>query len=290
MSPWKNLTLTTYYSASLPWRMWRMRQLCEAGRAPLMAIFYHRVADEHPNDWTISNREFARQIDWLRKHFDLISLYETQRRLRIGRNHRPSVAITFDDGYADNCEFAIPLLVRHRIPCTYFVASRNVIDNRPFPHDLKSGQPLAVNTIEQIRALAAAGVEIGAHTRTHPDLGRIKCESRMKEEIADSGKELADLIGKTIRYFAFPYGLPKNLSPDAFRVACEAGYEGVVTAYGGYNFPGEDDFHIQRIHADPEFIRLRNWLTYDPRKAATVRRYEYSCPTRRSARELVEAV
>lgn len=290
MSPLKNATLATYYGLSLPWRIWRMRQMSEAGRAPLMAIFYHRVADEHPNDWTIPNSQFERQVHWLRKHFDLISLFEMQRRLRIGKNHRPAVAITFDDGYADNCENALPLLVRHRIPCTYFVSSRNIIENRPFPHDVKCGTPLQVNTVEQIRALAAAGVEIGAHTRTHPDLGRIKSENRMREEIVDSGKDLADMIGKTIRYFAFPYGLPQNLTPDAFRIACEAGYEGVVTAYGGYNFPGEDDFHIQRIHADPEMIRLRNWLTYDPRKAATIRRYEYSCPTRRSVRELVEAV
>ena len=43
----------------------------------------------------------------------------------------------------------------------------------------------------------------------------------------------------------------------AFRVAYEAGYDGVCSAYGGYNFPGDDPFHLRRIHADPEFIRLQ---------------------------------
>ena len=69
-----------------------------------------------------------------------------------------------------------------------------------------------------------------------------------------------------MRYFAFPYGQHENLSADAFRVAVDAGYDGVCSAYGGYNFPGDDPFHIRRIHADPELIRLKNWLTVDPRK------------------------
>jgi peptidoglycan/xylan/chitin deacetylase (PgdA/CDA1 family) len=290
MSPWKQLVLSAYFNASLPWRNWRMRQVSQAGNAPMMILFYHRVADANPNPWSISNRAFEQQIDWIRSQFELISLFELQRRLRVGRNHRPAVAITFDDGYAENCDFALPYLLKHRIPFTYFVTSRNVIENRPFPHDVAAGKPLPVNTPEQIRALAASGVEIGAHTRTHPNLARVSSRRQLWEEIVNSGKELSELTGKPVRYFAFPFGKPENLTPDAFRIAFDAGYEGVVTAYGGYNFPGEDDFHLQRIHADSELIRLKNWLTYDPRKAAMVRRYEYGRPTKRASHELLEAV
>ena len=57
-----------------------------------------------------------------------------------------------------------------------------------------------------------------------------------------------------------------TLSPEAFHVAWEAGYAGVCSAYGGYNFPGDDPFHLRRFHADCEFIRFKNWLTIDPRK------------------------
>ena len=66
----------------------------------------------------------------------MVSLAEAQRRLASGRNDRPCVSITFDDGYADNCDQALPLLIRERIPCTYFVTTRNVIDGKPFPHDV----------------------------------------------------------------------------------------------------------------------------------------------------------
>ena len=40
----------------------------------------------------------------------------------------------------------------------------------------------------------------------------------------------------------------------------------MCSAYGGYNFPGDDPFHLRRFHADPEFIRFNNWMTVDPRK------------------------
>ena len=60
-----------------------------------------------------------------------------------------------------------------------------------------------------------------------------------------------------------------------FQLAREAGFAGVCSAYGGYNVPGDDPFHLQRIHADPDIIRLKNWLTVDPRKLARVARFQY---------------
>ncbi|MFV2003112.1 MAG: polysaccharide deacetylase family protein, partial [Paracoccaceae bacterium] len=82
----------------------------------------------------------------------------------------------------------MPLLIREGIPCTYFVTLPNVLDGQPFAHDLaRANTPLPntalpntplpntplPNTPEQLRAMAAAGIEIGAHTYTHPDLARI---------------------------------------------------------------------------------------------------------------------
>ena len=60
------------------------------------------------------------------------------------------MSVTFDDGYAENCDFAIPLLVREKIPCTYFVASRHVLEGLPFPHDLTLGQRIPPNTLEEL--------------------------------------------------------------------------------------------------------------------------------------------
>ena len=109
------------------------------------------------------------------------------------------------------------------------------------------------------------GAEIGAHTRSHADLGNVSSD-RLIEEILGSREDLSDALGIDVRYFAFPYGLPNNLSTEAFRVAAEARFQGVCSAYGGYNFPGDDPFHIRRFHGDPEMVRFKNWLTVDDRK------------------------
>jgi peptidoglycan/xylan/chitin deacetylase (PgdA/CDA1 family) len=238
---------------------------------PIVVLFYHRVADESPNGWTVSNALFARQINWLESRFELISLGETQRRLRAGHNARPSVSITFDDAYAENCHRAIPLLVERRIPCTYFATLQNALTGEPFQHDVATGSDAPPNTLEQLRAMADAGIEIGAHGRRHVDLGAIRDPARLYDEVVTARDELADALGRPIRYLAFPFGQYESLSSDAFMLAREAGYEGVCSAYGGYNFPGDDPFHVQRIHVDNDMIRLKNRTTVDPRKIAPPR-------------------
>ncbi|HQU46617.1 MAG TPA: polysaccharide deacetylase family protein, partial [Pirellulales bacterium] len=100
-----------------------------------------------------------------------------------------------------------------------------------------------------------AGIEIGAHTRTHCDLGRINDADILHNEVAVAGRELAAAIGRPVRYFAFPYGQYANLNQLAFQTAHQAGYEAICSAYGGYNFPGDDAFHLQRIHADDDMVR-----------------------------------
>jgi peptidoglycan/xylan/chitin deacetylase (PgdA/CDA1 family) len=263
---WKEVLLNSYYYTTLPSR-WSAASLRAANYCePAQILFYHRVADDHPNDWTMSTRSFACQIRWLRSRFDIVSLSEAQARITSGRNQRPTACLTFDDGYADNRRFAIPLLLSHRIPFTYFVSTNHVLGGQSFPHDVAAGQPLSVNTLAHLREMAAAGVEIGAHTRSHANLGGELSREKLTEEIVGSKYELEAAIGCDVRYFAFPYGKHENLSAAAFRIAHEAGFNGVCSAYGGYNFPGDDAFHLRRFHADCEFVRFKNWLTVDPRK------------------------
>ena len=163
-------------------------------------------------------------------------------------------------------QFAIPLLLQYRIPFTYFVSTNHVLRGEPFPHDVAAGKPLPVNTLAQLRQLAAAGVEIGAHTRGHVDLGAQLSAEELFDEIVGSKRELQVAVGCDVRYFAFPYGQHKNMSASAIRIAFQAGFAGVCSAYGGYNFPGDDPFHLRRFHADGELLRFKNWLTVDSRK------------------------
>jgi peptidoglycan/xylan/chitin deacetylase (PgdA/CDA1 family) len=272
---WKRWALESYLRGTWLVRRRANRRRAAAGRAPVMVLFYHRIAEHPANDWTLPFREFQAQIAWLKSAFDIISLAEAQRRISSGENFRAAVCITFDDGYADNCRRALPLLFRERIPFTYFVASDHVLCGRPFPHDAENGQPLRPNTIEELREIAARGGDVGAHTRSHADLGGVHDAECLVEEIVGCRDDLQRALGHPVRYFAFPYGRHENLTPNAFHVASQAGYRGVCSAYGGYNFPGDDAFHLQRIHADRDMVRLQNWLTVDPRKLRCVQRFDY---------------
>jgi len=265
--------LDLYYLATLPQRKHAAAAREQVRQVPVMSLFYHRIADEHPNDWTLSNETFQKQMRWLQERFDIVTLEEAQRRIASEANDRPTVTITFDDGYADNCKTALPWLLEQNIPVTYFVTSDNILTGEPFAHDVDNGFPLAPNTADQLCELADAGVEIGAHTRSHIDLGQITDEEQLFDEIVGSKRDLEKLLDHPVRYFAFPFGLPDNMSTAAFRIAFEAGLWGVCSAYGGYNLPGDDSFHLQRIHGDPEWSRFRNWLTVYPRKLNRKRQF-----------------
>jgi peptidoglycan/xylan/chitin deacetylase (PgdA/CDA1 family) len=267
MNPVSRAALHTYVLATARARRRLLQRMCAEGRAPVCILFHHRVADQYLNPWTISNRHFIHRINWIRRHADMVSLQEAQHRLRNG-NRRLAVSITFDDGYAENCDQALPLLQRLGVPCTYFVSLDFVLTGRPFPHDQRLGRPLPPNTPGQLRQLAAAGVEIGAHTRHHVNLGAVRDESVLYDEVVRSAQELSAEVDAPVRYFAFPYGLPENLNPRVARMARAAGFQGVLSAFGGYNIPLAvgDAFYLRRIHGDAEFARLQNWVTLDPRK------------------------
>ncbi len=266
---WLYRQLTTRHRRAVYARLQAESQL------PVSIIFYHRVADSHPNPWTIGRRDFVRQLDWLTSNFDIVSLAEAQRRIRAGGCDRPTVAITFDDGYAENAQFAIPELVRRRLTATYFVATHFVRSGSAFPHDIAAGKPLAPNTIDELKAFQDCGIEIGAHTRKHVDLGGLT-QRELREEIVGSLDDLEQWLGRKPSYFAAPFGLPENLSQAAVDLFTELKLAGFCSAYGAFNWPNPLGFHLRRIHADPGLQRLMNWLTLDLRKLDDRRRLPFA--------------
>jgi peptidoglycan/xylan/chitin deacetylase (PgdA/CDA1 family) len=274
----KKLLLASYYAASQPLRLALNRRLRHTKQLPSAALFYHRVADTQPTPWTISNQDFRKHIQYLKNNFDIVSLETLQSQTGLQSNPKMMVAITFDDGYAENFEQAIPMLLDERIPFTYFVSSNYILSQHYFPHDLKLGLNLRPNTPEQIRFLADQGVAIGAHTRSHADMGKVTSHDEIRGEILGDIRVLEALTGKPIQYFAFPYGDVQNMSQAAIDVLREANLKGMCSAYGEFNRPQMDLWHIRRIHGDPGMLRLKNWLTLDPRKLRRKKQFPYNFP------------
>jgi len=92
----------------------------------LTIIMYHGII-RNPlivNDWCfIDENSFRTQIEYLKKHFEIISLSEAIERMRNGEIKRPTAVITFDDGYQNNFDVAFPILLRERIPATIFLTT-----------------------------------------------------------------------------------------------------------------------------------------------------------------------
>lgn len=261
------------YSALWLYRMVTARQrrqiaaqLRSDGKMPIAVLFYHCVTDRSNNGWTMKSRDFCRQLDWLQANFDVVSLNEAQRRIRLERNDRPTVAITFDDGYADNMYTAIPELVQRGLTATYFVSTNYMKTGSRFPHDVMDNNCLQPNTLEHLREISNAKLEVGAHTRTHCDIGKVTDATQLHQEIVGSKQDLEDYLGTEVRYFSFPYGLPHNTSQSSVDLIMASKFEGFVTAYGAWNWPNSPGIHIRRIHADPGLQRIKNWLSLDQKK------------------------
>ena len=122
-----------------------------------------------------------------------------------------SIAITFDDGYADNLFVAAPLLVERNIPFTVFIAT-----------DFIQKREKGFLTPTELKQLSkVAGAKIGAHSRSHCNL-TLCGNHELRAELEDSKHYLEDLISMPVTEFAYPYGLADMRVRDAVQ---RAGYE-----------------------------------------------------------------
>jgi peptidoglycan/xylan/chitin deacetylase (PgdA/CDA1 family) len=238
-------------------RAWLGRGLVATGLDRLVrgeigvVVAFHRVTDAIPEDGiTKGSRDFERFCRFFRDHFDVISLDDFVGRLERKASVAGTLAITFDDGYLDNFEIAAPILRKLSLPATFFLVSgflgTTIV---PWWDRGLSPQP-AWMSWDQARALAAEGFDIGAHTRTHVDLGVI-AGGEAREEIAGSRSDLAREIGKVPVHFAFPYGQPGNLLGENRELIAESGFRSCVSCHGGLATGGTHPLHLPRVPINP---------------------------------------
>ena len=274
----REIGLSLYRWATGQMRSRLSHSFVNLNKFPAAILFYHRVTTHSLNGWSIPKWNFEQQLDWISKNASPASLDKIRETQLIGARDKPMVAITFDDGYGENCEHAIPALIERKIPCSYFVSTHFVETGEPFPHDVACGVPLRPNTVDEIAKMASQGIQIGAHSHTHIDFGRSLSRAELRCEITDVRKRLQDWTGQSIDYFAFPIGLSRNISQEAIDVVFESGFKCFLSAAGGMNLPGQDANHLQRIHGDPGMAAIKNWLTFDPRKIRAKCPIQYEPP------------
>lgn len=280
-------------------------------KARLSILIYHRVLPEvdplFPGEATVES--FDRQLGMLKAVFNVLPLPEAIERLRAGTLPARAACITFDDGYADNLTLALPLLQKHGLHATFFIATAYLNGGRMFndtviesvrwattknvdltelglgSFDLSTSQAKqnAINqilpvvkylplderentvaalassvtdqalpvdlmmTTDQLKALHAAGMEVGGHTDRHPILASLDDVSARAEVAA--GKEwLEARLGRRLRLFAYPNGKPgSDYRPEQAKLVHELGFEAAVSTQWGVASRDSDYFQLPRF-------------------------------------------
>ncbi len=237
-----------------------------AGFAPkptVSVILYHRVNDDLRDSLTTGVEQFDRQMSLIRKYCTPVSIEQIVRGELPSHPKKPLVCVTFDDGYEDNYSNAAPVLLRHRIPCAFFVSTGFISTSREFPHDGgKVAMPLAKMSWDQLRRMRAEGFVIGSHTVNH-----INCAADdaavVRTELRTSMQQLRNELKLDAVILAYPFGGRNDMTPEQLEFVKQAGYAGCLSAYGGFNRGPIDKFNVVRCGVNWGFsdlaFRCRIW-------------------------------
>ena len=188
------------------------------GRLP-MILMYHSVADvtEDPSHLSVTRMRFAEQMTALQRlGLRGVSMGSLIDAMRAGRQ-RGLVGITFDDGYLNVLESALPELKRHGFTATVFIIAGRLGGT----NEWAKGPSLPLLSGSQVRELADTGIEIGSHSMTHVRLAGLAA-SELHAEVGASRANLGELVGAPVRGFAYPYG---SMDAPARHAVEDAGYD-----------------------------------------------------------------
>jgi peptidoglycan/xylan/chitin deacetylase (PgdA/CDA1 family) len=152
-----------------------------------------------------------------------------------------TLAITFDDGYSNNYAGAYLPLVERGMCATWFIVSNGIGKYAQWMSPRKDEYRLLSH--EQLREMAASGMEIGAHTCTHPDLSRMD-RSAIRSEVEGSRQELEDKLGVAVTSFAYPFGRWNEVAVD---VVQSVGFTLACGVRPGWVDTGSEAFLLRRV-------------------------------------------
>ena len=237
-----------------------LRTLVKAGAAVVPAptgtvvLIYHRVGRRSTLDVDLTTAEFERQVAWLANGGRTVALDRSLEALQ-EQHATSSVVVTFDDGTADFADTALPILVKHDIPATLYLATAFVEEQRPFPDD---GRPISWAALRD--ACATGLVDVGSHTHTHAVLDRLPA-ARVADELDRSKELIEDHLGRPCLDFAYPKALPP--SPAAAGAVRER-FRSAALAGTRPNRPGRTDRY--RLARSP--IQHSDGMRYFEKKVA----------------------
>lgn len=274
----------------------------------LSILIFHRVFAEP--DPIFPQEMHARRFDevcgWMKSLFNVLPLDLAALQLKAGALPTRAACITFDDGYADNHDVAMPILKRHGLPATFFIATGFLDGGRmwndtviesvrlaktrtldlgalgrfavgtpadktaaiggiigklkylPVAVRLAAAHGIAIEakvslpdnlmmTSAQVKAMREAGMQIGAHTLSHPILSRLD-DNEASAEIEGSKHFLERLLSERVGLFAYPNGKPgQDYLPQHVTMVHQAGFDAAVSTAPGVSSANSNIFQLPRF-------------------------------------------
>jgi peptidoglycan/xylan/chitin deacetylase (PgdA/CDA1 family) len=224
---------------------WLMRTRGRLDTSGLRILFYHRVSSDR-DELAVTPASFAAQMDYLASEaYRVVDVLTAIDLLDSGRPLARTVAMTFDDGFLDVAEHALPILSERGFQATVFV-SPAVTDGRTSFSWYREQQPPLLNWDDIVELDRDATLRFEAHSLTHPNLPALD-EAAATEEIAGSKRELENRLGRIVRAFSYPAGLYDEREA---RIVAEAGYRIAVSCEPGVNDRSTDRFALKRRQVD----------------------------------------
>jgi peptidoglycan/xylan/chitin deacetylase (PgdA/CDA1 family) len=206
---------------------------------------YHEIATpaETKSHLAVSPDQFATQLQHLHDNgYQTLTFTQAATALAAdpGRLPARAVVLTFDDGYADFHSQALPLLDKFGFTATVFVTTGWLADAGEHAAGTALGPMLSWG---QVREVAAAGVEIGAHSHAHPELDQIS-GTQLRDELTTPKELLEEGIGQPVPSLAYPFGYSSARVRQAVRAA---GYQHASAVANQMAKPGADEFAVPRL-------------------------------------------
>ncbi|ASY56327.1 polysaccharide deacetylase family protein [Sinorhizobium sp. CCBAU 05631] len=210
-------------------------------------LLYHSVSEDFApayRHWSIPPAKFKAQMAALAEcGYRPMTVQELALLRRSGQPlSRRTCFITFDDGLLDFFEGAMPVLTSHGFRATLFVVSGFVGRTSRWLTCLGEGNRPMLDW-RKLRELHGLGIEIGAHTVSHPELD-ILTHQQATREIQDSKYALEDGLGDTVATFAYPHGYATR---TIRRLAEEAGYIAACRVGNALSADTEGLFELSRV-------------------------------------------
>jgi peptidoglycan/xylan/chitin deacetylase (PgdA/CDA1 family) len=221
----------------------------------LRVLMYHKVNDLWPNPTTVPTAVFAEQMALLGElGYVPVSLEQVRDHYLFGAELPDGATlITFDDGYRDNLEHALPILQSYGYPAVIFVPIGFLDGDRPLPHE-EALRALGIRneTVDwdELAALEAGGIRVESHGIGHRPVSELE-PAEAAREIALSKLRLEERLGRPVEAYAFVKGSLADYRPEHVSLVQQAGYSLAFTSVSGANGPATDRFRLRRYNVEP---------------------------------------